>query len=1077
MSSLTDPHRLPRHSSSHGTLRSSYSNGRPPHGPPPGRPLHKPLRSVNENSVLLPSPGALESMLKTTTETGDIGIFSIKPVPPSPQRRGTLSELNQKRPSPRPSIEELHRRNNSRNPPSYRDTTSEIISMYGSESHKSATSTLTPTSSEEIGLRSYSMTTCGSRHLSHHRSTTTLQSQTSGGPLQRPRSPFPYPTRLKRPGVRPASPALTENGRIDYSRMVEIDRSSYVSPQKFAYSNKRLIPEGLQRTVHGPYRPAYPSMMRRPPPLGFHLAASLSSVSLPPQRPPPSRHGIQRPPSMRTHSAASMTSWAPPYHERVDSSSSRASSLTSVGNMYHRMPHRVGPSGIPAAVPRYYDYTEGFEPRQPRTFTPVQPFAPVPTHALNYQRPFVLQESDDNLATAYRQRDSAFYGPESQSLYRAGTAESIRDTDTSHTENCRPISDRAPSRCRTASIRSETRSIAFDTSEAERKLRRVSDIDLLPSQAGRDSMDTFNPNLDLGSKDVLTYKYADYLSTATPKTNVNSPQRQVQVQGSGAPTIRSEQGVILRDDTQDEILPEGLDDSVDANIAEEQAMTSPRDNTIKRRSFSEPAHDYSQNPNLYQAQPDDECRFVTVDRASSHYSKTSSKYDGTGITASNDVSSFSCIVDDADAPVVDAGKSSNCNYIGESDTVSALNQSQRQRFQRHKRNQAVPRISTSSLPREDNEGFPYITPSCSTTPIVSPKPISPARQLKLKNSIPQLMKALPPLPGDPDYIPPSTPSILSTSSNEEDFSEVLSPFMFSGSSPRLLDRGIRKQEAACNRDRFPGPQKPVPRLKLKAKTSDDSAAITTSDAGLFEPDNNQQIPEGTKGDQVTQVRTRNRLKLRSSRSSNSSTPPSATVRRNAAAETSNIVLDITRQKPRDLFTLSPDLNPTPHMSSGTPLEPAWINQASSGASFGETAPEGAESQFTKRTASMRLNRPRRPSYDSRSMEARANSGGRHPRGLKRRFSNLRFLLARTSDSTTAASDLNTEAIGHNGSDQAACLSNSNLAGKHFIIGDDRSMQGHNHRNAFGRKVRSKLLKWVKDAKAAVRACAKRNHGA
>ena len=47
--------------------------------------------------------------------------------------------------------------------------------------------------------------------------------------MQRPRSPFPYPTRLKRPGVRPASPALTENGSVDYSRMVEIDRVSHVS--------------------------------------------------------------------------------------------------------------------------------------------------------------------------------------------------------------------------------------------------------------------------------------------------------------------------------------------------------------------------------------------------------------------------------------------------------------------------------------------------------------------------------------------------------------------------------------------------------------------------------------------------------------------------------------------------------------------------------------------------------------------------------------------------------------------------------------------------------------------------------
>jgi hypothetical protein len=37
----------------------------------------------------------------------------------------------------------------------------------------------------------------------------------------------------------------------------------------------------------------------------------------------------------------------------------------------------------------------------------------------------------------------------------------------------------------------------------------------------------------------------------------------------------------------------------------------------------------------------------------------------------------------------------------------------------------------------------------SESPMLAPKPISPARQLKLKNSIPQLMKALPPLPSEP----------------------------------------------------------------------------------------------------------------------------------------------------------------------------------------------------------------------------------------------------------------------------------------------------------------------------------------
>jgi len=46
----------------------------------------------------------------------------------------------------------------------------------------------------------------------------------------------------------------------------------------------------------------------------------------------------------------------------------------------------------------------------------------------------------------------------------------------------------------------------------------------------------------------------------------------------------------------------------------------------------------------------------------------------------------------------------------------------------------------------------------SESPMLAPKPISPARQLKLKNSIPQLMKALPPLPPEPEIRAVSPPA-------------------------------------------------------------------------------------------------------------------------------------------------------------------------------------------------------------------------------------------------------------------------------------------------------------------------------
>lgn len=194
--------------------------------------LRRPYQSLNETSALLRSPGPLESMLKTTTETGDIGIFSIKPPTPSVghrhPRRPRPEVRVQKRPS-RSHPKGFHddpARDDRKSLPSYRDTTSEIISLYGSSAHPSLSRSLSPSS--EDGYRSHSLTTCSSRRIPSFKSSGTFQSLPSTSGLQRPRSPYPYPTRLRRPGVRPASPAVSDNGVIDYSRMVGIDRVSQV---------------------------------------------------------------------------------------------------------------------------------------------------------------------------------------------------------------------------------------------------------------------------------------------------------------------------------------------------------------------------------------------------------------------------------------------------------------------------------------------------------------------------------------------------------------------------------------------------------------------------------------------------------------------------------------------------------------------------------------------------------------------------------------------------------------------------------------------------------------------------------
>ena len=206
----------------------------------------RPLRPINDNVHLLRSPGPLESMLKTTTETGDIGLFTIRPsIPPAtyhpaPRSRPGICDAQLLHASRSKLLQNEPIRNDRQRLPShYRDTTSEILSLYGSDSQPSYSRSLS--SSHDDGWRSYSLNTSNSRHISHQKSSATLPHQSSLASLQRPRSPFPYPTRLKRSGIRPASPALMENGCVDYTKMVELDRVSYVCSRQIDLTLAALL--------------------------------------------------------------------------------------------------------------------------------------------------------------------------------------------------------------------------------------------------------------------------------------------------------------------------------------------------------------------------------------------------------------------------------------------------------------------------------------------------------------------------------------------------------------------------------------------------------------------------------------------------------------------------------------------------------------------------------------------------------------------------------------------------------------------------------------------------------------------
>lgn len=189
-------------------------------------------KQAEENQYPSTLPKAFQGMLKTTTETGDIGLFSIKPsrLPQlnSPGGKAVVYNENIRKPQQGFPLYGASGGDDRHRLPSYTgDASSEVISMYETAGQKSGGK-----EHKDPDYRSYSMTqnSLSSYTLSTHRSYASLRSQPDVlGLIQRPRSPFAYPARLKRPGFRPSSPALTDEGVVDYSRRVGIERVPLVS--------------------------------------------------------------------------------------------------------------------------------------------------------------------------------------------------------------------------------------------------------------------------------------------------------------------------------------------------------------------------------------------------------------------------------------------------------------------------------------------------------------------------------------------------------------------------------------------------------------------------------------------------------------------------------------------------------------------------------------------------------------------------------------------------------------------------------------------------------------------------------
>ena len=186
-------------------------------------------RTPNGENNALEKPSSIQNMLRSTAEVGDEGQFSIKPprIPSSiPRPSAGLSITSQISPSQR-SLPGTHYAGHSlhsgrRTPSSsHQGPPSSSGSATPKRSHEHFRRPHQPYRAPSVeDYHSYSMTQSSytTHSLTNRHPYTNGHNQARGGfrpgiPKPRPRSPYAYPTRLKRPGHRPSSPALSDLSR------------------------------------------------------------------------------------------------------------------------------------------------------------------------------------------------------------------------------------------------------------------------------------------------------------------------------------------------------------------------------------------------------------------------------------------------------------------------------------------------------------------------------------------------------------------------------------------------------------------------------------------------------------------------------------------------------------------------------------------------------------------------------------------------------------------------------------------------------------------------------------------------
>lgn len=808
------------------------------------------------------------------------------------------------------------------------------------------------------------------------------------------------------------------------------------------------------------------------------------------------------PASVRTASAASIASWAASNSEppkRVDSHSSRTSSLTSVVNMYYRMPPalKAAQFGTLAPPPRYYDYTEEFENRQ-AAVEPAQPaierVASVTTRAptaIQRPLPLVLREgSEEELANMFgNQVDSVFDEDEGRLNESDAETEPHLLSDVQPEDLDLPIPNAPQAQSASNSTHAGKKDpMPIHRSALGSQMSRGSDIDLLPSQIGRSSVDTFRPSLDIESKSAQIFSYPKLRQSVSQQTNTPSPARQVQVHGGKTPTIKSEQGVILRDDPagdplehgdrQHEFRQENIESPVEDDGAQAYSPQNPSrwlsrsdrpqrqldpscddggDVAMPQRRFAmtEPVMlDYLQSVNNTERQ-------MSPDKLAHNHSPSARPK--ASVLTPEPSSNFNNSLNDSTKheehfePLSRPGEPSE-------ETTESIDTIQRRQPDR--------RLDSRMDSPQRAPSTPQLTPSCLSAPLTAPKPISPVRELRVKNSIPELMKALPPTPCGSGY-GSSSPSVNLDEADE--YTQILTPYV------SLDDRNaVRKPRLSFSlRKPLPDLQKKLPRIRIKSKGPGSMVGHRNRDSRPWNSDNNypwcNDSPSIKLGGAPANENNRGsfgqRLGLGVPRDVRAGSPAS-TVRRYPEEHRSEPLGQMIREQPHDLFSFSNALGSAFRQASRK-ISQGLTDKTTSTKHRGVSSPlpKKRHGQVLIVTPAVDLLNSTWRADKTPTARGRTQDGGltaNQRRGLRKCLSNLKRFLNNGADDKASGQATEETKVLHSkseaGLDGPVGLGSPEFKNDNLVSGLT-FVDSKKEKPRFKRRVRAKISKWMRGTRA------------